>query len=47
MFELNGEEIHQLYNHFADEIEMAGIEEKIRWSTKRRKELRKNKGETP
>ncbi len=28
MFELNGEEIHHLYEHFAGEVTVAGIEEK-------------------
>lgn len=40
VFDLNGEEIDQLYRHFASEISFAGVEEKLRWSTKRRKELR-------
>jgi len=40
VFELNGEEIAQLYDHFAGEITVAGIEEKMRWGITRRKELR-------
>lgn len=45
VFDLNGEEIDQLYGHFADEVTVAGIEEKMRWGLERRKELRKNKND--
>jgi hypothetical protein len=40
VFDLNGEEIHQLYQYFADEIICNGIGVKFRWIGKRRKELR-------